>query len=1095
MPASIDSLFDRLLRWLNPARALVVSASEPLPLSSPPAVCDPTAQPVPPQVAFASRVHPEILQGLSEGVLVFSTGGRLVYWNAAAETLLGRSFTYLAAPDSWVTLRPDGSRMPVREMPAARVFVTGEPQREQLVGDISPSGVLRWLSVNAQLLPPSPEGPRVLVSFTDLSERRRAEQEVRRYRERLEALVEIRTHEAEEAQRRFANFIHSAPVPICVFGNDGLLTIANQRFWDTFGFRPEQIPGLAEWWQLAYPEPDYRREVARMWLSMQRERALSGPRATAEQRVHCSDGRVLTMEISAVTLEDGYLATFVDVSSRHESAARVREIAELNLSLIESSTQGMALYRHDGTCLLANEAAASLLGQPRSMLLQTNLHAMTVWRNTGLRGAAEQALATMQSQRLECEVPHARTATRWIAIHLMPFNMQAERRLLLMFDDITAYRTEEFRLREDKRVAEEANKVKSTFLASMSHEIRNPLNAIMGMAEVLKDDRLDPDQRRVLDTISAAGHSLLGLVNDVLDFAKIEAGRLEVEPMVFSVPSLLDDLIAVWRASAEQKGLSLLLTPLPPLPEHLLGDAQRVLQILTNFLSNAIKFTAVGKVCVGVDAPTITPNGLRLRFHVSDTGSGIPAEELDRVFDPFTQLEDATTVRNSGTGLGLAICRELAALLDGRVGATSQPGSGSTFWLEVPLQVVAMSAAHPRVITPALSGDSLAGLQVLIVDDSPVNLEVAARLLAREGANVRTAASGDQALSILQGPAWPDLLLLDVQMPGMDGLDLARRIRAQPRGERLALLALSAGTLPVQREAAREAGMDDFIAKPFELHDMVTSIRRALQLRDHPAVQAAGATTMDRQATAEWDATLALARASRFPVFSGHDLVLAYRRMGGDSALYIRSLRLFDAELLRAMDAIREHARAAELEMLRRAIHRLKGASGMVACSEVHRLANRLEEAFDGLGQDATGIPQRIREHLVQLQGCCARQRATLQASLLMQEVTQAASAQAATQRVAMLAEGQPQGGASRRMDDPSWQGMAPLSEDCKESIRSLLSALERRELQALELFAALPQPEQGGLSHSDRYRIRQELDRLAFDEAARQLAALLESP
>ena len=1069
MPSRTDALFSRLTRWLRRTPSVVVS----------------------PQAEFAQRVHAQILQGLSEGVLVFASGGRLVYWNAAAGRLLGRQFGEDGVAVDWITLRPDGSRMPAHETPLAQAFATGQPVRDQLLGDISPSGVLRWLSVSAELLSTGGEGPNVLVCFSDLSDRRRAEQEVRRYRERLEALVEIRTHEAEDAQRRFANFIHSAPIPICVFDNDGVLTIANQRFWDTFGYRPDQLPGLAEWWQLAYPEPEYRRDVARMWLSMQRDRTLSGPRATAEQRVHCADGRVLTMEISAVALEDGYLATFVDVSSRHESAARVREIAELNLSLIESSTQGMALYRQDGNCLLANEAAASLLGQPRGALLETNLHAMPLWRSTGLRAAAELALSSMQAQRLECQVPQVRQGMRWIAVHLMPFSMQAERRLLLMFDDITTYRTQEFRLREDKRVAEEANKVKSTFLASMSHEIRNPLNAIMGMAEVLKDDRLDPDQRRVLETISAAGQSLLSLVNDVLDFAKIEAGRLEVEPVVFSVPQLLQDLVEVWHVNAEQKGLRLLLEALPALPSAVLGDAQRVRQILTNFLSNAIKFTAAGNVRIGVLAPVAGAGAgqIRLRFHVSDTGSGIPEDELHRVFDAFTQLEDATTVRNSGTGLGLAICRELAALLAGRVGVDSHPGSGSTFWLEVPLQLAEGQLAEgTQRRTEPLLGSSLCGLQVLIVDDTPVNLEVAARLLAREGANVRTASGGDQALAMLQGPAWPDLLLLDVQMPGMDGLDLARRIRAEPGGERLAILALSAGTLPVQREAAREAGMDDFIAKPFELHEMVASIRRALLLRDHPSVRQISGKDVRSFEEDDWDALFSQAKASQFPDFAGHDLVLSWRRMGGDVNLYLRSLRLFESELQRAADAVRSMAASAEVEPLRRAIHRLKGASGMVACIEVHRLATHLEQAMEALKTEAPGIPQRIREHLVQLQGSCERQRTSLQAALLLHDVAAGMTRHNAEATVRGLPPVQDVAARAH-----AGAAGVPLSAHCRESIRALVVSLARRDLQALEQFAALPGAAHGGLADVDRARIRNALDRLAFDEATHLLSTLLE--
>ncbi len=1061
--------------------------------------------------ATFDRYFRRIVDSLDEGVLIFSVGRRMLFWNTTAEHMLGRTFSAREAPDEWIILRPDGERLPLAESPVNRALLQGISVSRQLLGDIAPDGTLRWLEVSAAPLGLVQGLPAVLVTFIDVTERRRAEQEVRRYREKMEALVEIRVHEAEEARRRLGEFIRNAPIPMCVFDNDGALAIANERFWATFGYVPAQVPGLAEWWQLAYPDPDYRREAVRIWIGLQGKTNGGMHRATAEQRVTRSDGRVLTMEISAVSLEYGYLATFVDVSSRHETAARVQEIADINQRLIESSTQGMALFRHDGTCLLVNEVAAYLLNVPRTTLLQGNLYHLPAWHATGFRPAVEQALRQMQPQRVECELRLANGESHWVEIDLVPFSLHEERRLLLMFDDITAYRTEEFRLREDKRIAEEANKVKGAFLASMSHEIRNPLNAIMGMAEVLKDERLDPDQRRLVETIAAAGHSLLDLVNDVLDFAKIEAGRLEVESQAFAVGQLLAHLVQLWSPSAEQKGLRLSVDGLPELPAVLIGDSQRVTQILTNFVSNAIKFTAVGEVRLRVvRLPVAQGRELRLRFEVADTGTGIPPEDLQRVFDAFTQLDEPSLARNSGTGLGLAISRELAALLGGRVGADSTPGLGSTFWLELPFQTSEARTHLPAdVDQPADPVGALIGQRVLIVDDTPVNLEVAARLLTRAGALVQTAAGGQQALHLLQhGLVWPTVLLLDVQMPDMDGLTLARHIRLLPRADDLTILALSAGTLPAQREAARAAGMDDFIAKPFDLHEMVGVVLRALRQRSiRPADFAGTGSQPDSHEDLNWISTLARARAQGFPDVSGHDMAVAFRRMAGDSTLYLRSLRLFDAELERAVQMLGQTTGAGvDAEPLRRAVHRLKGAAGMVACTEVHRLASLLEPLFEQLPGPAAlleaGLPQRLRESLLQLRGSCDRQRDALHVALAELSATgepggqPAETAAAAWPGAPVAIDRKP--GTPTAIAGPGvllaedWEAVPALPSDARALLFTLAASLEARDLSALEEFSNLPASLLQRLPERLLTVLRHHLDHLDFTAAAALLRRLL---
>lgn len=360
-----------------------------------------------------------------------------------------------------------------------------------------------------------------------------------------------------------------------------------------------------------------------------------------------------------------------------------------------------------------------------------------------------------------------------------------------------------------------ADKSRSRFLAMMSHEIRTPLNGVMGTASLLANSELTAEQREHVNALCNSGQMLMTILNDVLDFSKIEANRMGLEELALSPRDLVTGIHRLYLARAAEKGLRLMMSIEEPVPQWVVGDAVRLKQILGNLLSNAIKFTARGTVGIRVWSTSE-----HLCFEIYDEGIGITITQQAKLFEPFVQGDAATTRRFGGTGLGLAICARLVGLMKGTLSVDSQVGVGSTFHLSIPLRLAEAPDVLDEVTQPLRL---FAGRRILVAEDNTINQLIIRRVLERMGVYVEIVSDGAEAVAAVHSSPW-DLVLMDMQMPGMDGVSATRRIRAM--GSTLPVIALTANAMTTDRERCFSAGMDDFLSKPIDSHTLMRVLHR-----------------------------------------------------------------------------------------------------------------------------------------------------------------------------------------------------------------------------------------------------------------------------
>lgn len=524
-------------------------------------------------------------------------------------------------------------------------------------------------------------------------------------------------------------------------------------------------------------------------------------------------------------------------------------------------------------------------------------------------------------------------------------------------EDLVKIRTAE--LEEARARAESANRAKSTFLANMSHEIRTPMNAILGLTYLLQLDQVTPAQALRLTKIDNAAHHLLAIINDILDVSKIEASKLVLEEADFLLEEVIEGACALVRDSAADKGLTLVVE-LGGVPPWLRGDSTRLRQALLNYVSNAVKFTERGGLTVRAQLLEESQGRLLVKFEVEDSGIGIAAEELEGLFRNFQQADATTTRKYGGTGLGLAITGHLARLMGGEAGAESQPGQGSRFWFTVRLargqgEVPASPSSGPKHL---LTRYQKSTARLLLVEDNPINREVANELLQVIGLAVDTAENGQQAIAMAEAKAY-DLILMDVQMPILDGLEATRAIRALPGWSHRPILAMSASAFTEERQACLDAGMNDFVAKPVEPQALYATLQRWLS------------------AETETRAPESAPDSPAWPSIEGVDSRGGLARVAGNQDLYRSLLVNLAGHHQATLEKFQSALDSGRMAVLRGEAHSLKGVAGNLGLTTVQDQAAQLER----LAQSDSPL-STLQENLSLLKETLAQVSAHIQEAL-----------------------------------------------------------------------------------------------------------------
>lgn len=786
-------------------------------------------------------------------------------------------------------------------------------------------------------------------------------------------LTEVR---AQAQERQFRQLLDSAPDAMVISDAQGMITMINRKAETLFGYNREDLSG--QFVGVLVPEANRRvpDDPGRGYFVSQVYSGLTG----AERELYGIDkhGHEFPIEISVAPIEtEGGLiiaSAIRDITERKQAEQQL-QLANASLNMSKNAffwitASGQVRYVNDFACISLDYSSEELIGKYVWDFAPDFSHEVwpEAWEKLISRGAT--VFETIHCRKDGTTFPVEVTSNY--------ITSGGEEHNFAFVQDITERKRTERILQEAKEMSDAANRAKSDFLANMSHEIRTPLNAIIGMAYLAMKTDLSPRQRGYIDKIHFSGGHLLGVISDVLDLSKIEAGKLDIENAVFRLDRLLDNVLTLTGEKASAKDLELVFDVNPGVAQLLRGDSLRLGQILINFTNNAIKFTEVGRITIRVKKESETESDVLVRFEVQDTGIGLTAEQKSKLFQPFRQADASTTRKFGGTGLGLAISNQLARMMGGETRVESEEGKGSTFWFTARLGKVAAGDENSDGEdwdAPQLEMkqqlDMLHGSHILLAEDNLFNQQVARELLEEAGAQVSIANNGQEALDEVRNGNF-DCVLMDVQMPELDGLEATRTLRADPATANLRIIALTANAQQSDRDLCHVAGMDDFITKPFLPEQFYATIAkwvrharggvhvaRAAQATREPAPEAIAISAIAAAESADTD-NMTDADIIDFSVLAG---------MVGDDPAKIRKFSLkFIESADKGMAEVEAALAQSDLAALAALGHRMKSAARMAGALGFADLCHSLEQLREGGDiQQARDITNKLHPMLEQI--------------------------------------------------------------------------------------------------------------------------------
>jgi PAS domain S-box-containing protein len=742
---------------------------------------------------------------------------------------------------------------------------------------------------------------------------------------RRDSEAAIRRAQRDLQNQKFAMDQHAI---ISITDPQGNITYANERFCSVSGYPAEELLGANH--RLINSGHHPREFFANLWSTIQSGRVWSN-----EVCNRAKEGHYYWVHATVVPFLDEYglpyqyVAIRTDITAHKAVARRLQEQLHFVEELVDAIPLPVYVMDDVRRYRLINRAFEEYFGQTRQHLLGKGADAVYTAAGAALHERYDNDLfAGAPLQRFEAAIDTRDGQARegFYQKALITRGDGTVSGLVGTIADITERKRLEREALQAKEAAETATRAKSDFLANMSHEIRTPLNGILGMTELALETGLSAEQREYLSISHSATQSLLTIINDILDFSKIEAGKLEMDASSFDLRDVLGEPLKVMAEQARGKALGFALAIAPDVPACVVGDAVRLRQVLLNLVGNAVKFTCAGQVVVraavaGGDAEHVT-----LHFSVQDSGIGIAQDKQEAIFAAFTQADTSTTRHYGGTGLGLTICRHLVGMMGGRIWLDSTEGAGSTFHFDATFR---RGGAPPPPPAPAGARHrpplaALRPMRVLLVEDHPANQKLAITLLTQWGHQVALAQDGREALQC-QAAGQYELVLMDMQMPVMDGLEATRRWRAAEHGPRTPIVAMTANAMQGDRERCLAAGMDDYLTKPFRSAQLQAMLARYAPPEPAGPAPATGAPDAGAgpDLAAPFDYRSALDRADR-------DIV----EIVGEQALTL---------LPRDLDTLRRAWAARDGAMLRRNAHSLKSNAAMFCATPIERAAGMIE--------------------------------------------------------------------------------------------------------------------------------------------------------